>query len=184
VKKALLMVAGALAGLVVIMWIVGALLPAEHTATRMARYAQPPEAVWEAITNSSAMTAWRSGLEEVRPLPSGKAGWLEVSDFGELPLEIVEQDPPRRLVTRIADDSLPFGGTWTYVITPAEGGATLRITEDGVVRSAFFRFMARFVFGHTATIETYLTDLGKKFGETVTPRSEAPQATADERNHR
>ncbi|HEX9759290.1 MAG TPA: SRPBCC family protein [Candidatus Acidoferrales bacterium] len=169
-KKTLLIIAGALAGLVAIMWIIGVLLPAGHTATRMARFAQPPEAVWEAITNSAGMTAWRSGLQEVRPLDGGKAGWMEVSDFGELPLEIVEQDPPRRLVMRIADENLPFGGTWTYVVAPRDGGgSTLRITEDGVIHSAFFRFMARFFFGHTATIETYLTDLGKKFGETVTP---------------
>jgi hypothetical protein len=71
---------------------------------------------------------------------------------------------------RIASDDLPFGGTWTYEIAAAEGGATLRITEDGFVKNAFFRFMSRFIFGHTATIEQYLKDLGKKFGEEVTPQ--------------
>ena len=76
---------------------------------------------------------------------------------------------PRRLVLRIATDDLPFGGTWTYEIAAVEGGATLRITEDGFVKPALFRFMARFIFGHTATIEQYLKDLGKKFGEDVTP---------------
>jgi hypothetical protein len=71
---------------------------------------------------------------------------------------------------RIASDDLPFGGTWTYEIAAADGGATLRITEDGLVKNAFFRFMSRFIFGHTATMEQYLKDLGKKFGEEVTPR--------------
>ncbi len=51
----------------------------------------------------------------------------------------------------------------------AEGDATLRITERGEIRSAFFRFMARFIFGYTSTMETYLRDLGTKFGEVVTP---------------
>jgi hypothetical protein len=30
-----------------------------------------------------------------------------------------------------------------------------------------FRFMARFLFGYTGSIETYLRDLGAKFGEPV-----------------
>lgn len=169
--KRVLIVAGVLAGLLAVMWGIGALLPAEHTATRMARFAQPPEAVWEAITNVEGMTAWRSGLKGIRRLPGrdGKPAWVEVSDFGEMPMEIVEWDPPRRLVGRIADDTLPFGGAWTYEITPVDGGCTLRITEDGVIRSAMFRFLSRFIFGHASTLETYLRDLGKKFGETVTP---------------
>jgi hypothetical protein len=31
--------------------------------------------------------------------------------------------------------------------------------------------MSRFIFGHAATMEQYLKDLGKKFGEEVTPQS-------------
>ena len=31
-----------------------------------------------------------------------------------------------------------------------------------------FRFMARFFFGYTSSIEGYLNDLGAKFGEAVT----------------
>jgi len=33
------------------------------------------------------------------------------------------------------------------------------ITEDGEVYNPIFRFMSAYVFGHTATIEQYLTDL-------------------------
>jgi hypothetical protein len=32
-----------------------------------------------------------------------------------------------------------------------------------------FRFMSRFIFGHTKTMETYLRALGQKFGEEVAP---------------
>ena len=61
--------------------------------------------------------------------------------------------------------SLGLGGTWTYEIRPEEDGSTLTITENGSVSNLFFRFMSRYVFGYTATIETYLVDLGHKFGE-------------------
>lgn len=74
-------------------------------------------------------------------------------------------DAPRRLVSRIADPKLPFGGTWTLEIAPTEEGATLRITERGYMTNPFFRFMSQFVFGQTGAMESYLRSLAKKFGE-------------------
>jgi hypothetical protein len=85
------------------------------------------------------------------------------------PMETVEWDPPRRPVGRSADPKLPFGGTWTFEIAEVPGGTSLRIREDGEIRPPIFRFMARFFFGYTRTIGTYLADLGNRFGETVQP---------------
>ena len=167
-----LIIVGGLVGLIVLAWIVGALLPREHVASRMARYRQSPEAIWEAITNVEAMTKWRTELKSIERLPErdGKPAWSEdLGSSGKLPLEVTEWEPPRRMVTRITDDSLPFGGTWTYEIAPADGSATLRITERGFIKPALFRFMTRFFFGYTSTMETYLKNLGKKFGEDVAP---------------
>jgi hypothetical protein len=80
----------------------------------------------------------------------------------------VERKPGVRLVTRIADRNLPFGGTWTFDIAPtADGGSELRIREDGEIYNVIFRFMARFFFGYTSSIESYLKDLGAKFGQPV-----------------
>jgi len=67
-------------------------------------------------------------------------------------------------VTRIADPKLPFGGTWTYELSPAPERTSLRITEDGEVRNPVLRFVSRFVLGHTATIDRYLADLGRHVG--------------------
>lgn len=171
--KWFLIILGVLAVLVALIWLVGALLPKEHVATRMARYHQPPEKIWDALTDVEGMPAWRKDVKAVKRLPDrdGRPAWVETSSFGEMPLYVEASEPPRRLVTRIADPSLPFGGTWTFEVAAADGGATLRITERGEVRPAFFRFMSRFVFGYTATMETYLRDLGAKFGENVTPQS-------------
>ena len=58
--------------------------------------------------------------------------------------------PPPERVTRIADESLPFGGSWTYRVVGNEKGCTLTIREDGEVYNPLFRFMSRFVFGHIA----------------------------------
>jgi len=157
----------ALAGFLILITLIGWLLPKDHVATRQGRYRQPPEAIWKAITNVDEMPSWREGLKSVKHLPdkNGLPAHLEVTNMGEIPMETVEMTPPRKLVGRIADPKLPFGGTWTFEIAPTAEGSTLRITENGFVTNPVFRLLSRFVFGYTGTIESYLNSLAKKFGE-------------------
>jgi hypothetical protein len=157
----------AILAIVVLVAAIGWGLPKDHVATRVARYHQPPEAIWTAITDVDAMPSWREGLKSVKPLPghNGLPAHIEVTSMGEIPLEIVEMTAPRKLVSRIADSKLPFGGTWTFEITPTPDGSKLRITENGYVTNPVFRFMSRFVFGYSGQIEAYLRSLAKKFGE-------------------
>ena len=156
-----------LAGIFTLTIVIGWLLPRDHVATRIGRYRQPPDAVWKAITDVEAMPSWREGLKSVQRLPdrNGLPAHVEVTSSGTIPMETIEMIPPQKLVSRIADSKLPFGGTWTFEIAPAGEGATLRITERGYVTNPFFRFMSRFVFGQTSTMEGYLRSLAKKFGE-------------------
>ena len=74
------------------------------------------------------------------------------------------------MVTRIVDLDLGYSGTWTYTLTKEAAGTRVQITEAGEVSNILFRFLSRFVFGHTGTMEKYLTALGKKFGEEVSPQ--------------
>jgi hypothetical protein len=157
----------ALAGILILITLVGYLLPKEHTVTREARFHQTPHAVWETITDFEAMPTWRQGLKSIKRLPdkNGLPVWVETLDSGIIPLETMASQPPSKLVVRIADPQLPFGGTWTYEITTLPSGSSLRIREDGEIHNLLFRFLARFVFGYNATIDTYLKSLAKKFGE-------------------
>jgi hypothetical protein len=70
-------------------------------------------------------------------------------------------------VTRIADKNLPFGGNWVYEIDPVPNGARRRITENGEIYNPVYRFVSRFFLGYSGSIEQYLTNLGKKFGEST-----------------
>ncbi len=160
-----------LLGLLLLMFLIGLAIPRHHSAARQATYEQSPSALWAAITNVAEFQSWRGGLKKVeeRQFPSGNRGWVETTSFGELPLEVVESVPEEKLVLRIASEELPFGGTWSYVLEPAADGTRLTITEEGEIRTALFRFMARFLFGYHKTLEDYLEDLGRKFGEEVTP---------------
>ena len=159
-------VIGVLALLIGAMAAIGAMLPRGHRATRKARFQQSPEAIYAAIAGPPD---WRSDLKGFGNLPDkgGRKQWWEESQGQKITFELVEDTPPSRRVTRIADQSLPFGGTWTLEIAPDAGGAALRITEDGEVYNVIFRFMSRYVFGQTGSIEKYLRDLGRKFGEQV-----------------
>lgn len=150
----------------------GALLPKEHLATRSARLQQPPQAIWSAITDYQKFPEWRKSVARVEPLPpvNGKPAWREYDQHKSvIPYEISESVPPERLVTRITDPNLPFGGSWTFEIAPLGGGSSVRITENGEVRNTIFRFLARFVFGYESSMNDYLKSLGAKFGETITP---------------
>lgn len=163
---------GSLLLLAVVVIIIGALLPQNHVVSRSADFKQTPEALWHTITNISAYPSWRPGIKSAEVLPDrgNHKAWREITSDGPITYEIMQADPPRILVVRIADADLPFGGSWTYEIENSGSGATLKITENGEVYNVFFRFMSRFVFGHSATIETYLKALGRKFGETAEVR--------------
>jgi uncharacterized protein YndB with AHSA1/START domain len=150
--------------------LVGYLLPAEHVATRSMRLKQKPTEVFAAVTDFAATPGWRSGIKSVELLTDRDGGrqYRETTAHGVITYRVVEWAAPSHLVTVIADDRLPFGGSWTWEMAAEADGTQIRITERGTVKNPIFRFLARFVFGYTGTMETYLRDLGRKFGEKVT----------------
>ncbi|MBI3820262.1 MAG: SRPBCC family protein [Planctomycetes bacterium] len=158
-----------LAALIVLIAIVGAMLPREHRATRAANFPLKPDELFSIISDHAGQTAWREGLKTVEILPpsGGRVLIKETSSFGPMTIEVIEKSPPQRYVTKIADPDLAFGGTWTFEIEAALGGSRLRITEDGFVKNIFFRFMSKFIFSQTATIESYLKSLGTKCGREI-----------------
>ena len=155
---------GALAALVAVVAGIGFLLPVRHRVMRQATFPASPGVVFTAITRVEDFPSWRSVVTKVDVISSApeKPSWRETGSNGAILFVAEQVSAPTTFVTRIADRSLPFGGTWTYELTQAGGGTTLRITEDGEVYNPIFRFMSRFVFGHTATIDTYLRDLRGK----------------------
>jgi hypothetical protein len=166
--KSLLVVGAILVALIVIATIWGALLPRGHRAQRSARFAQTPSVVWAVIADPLAAASWHPDVRAVEALPAqdGRQRWREIGSDA-ITYELVADEPPARRVVRIADDTLPFGGTWTYVLEGDSGGTRLTIIEDGEVRNPLFRFLARFAFGHGGTMEACLRALGRRFGEDV-----------------
>lgn len=161
----------ALLMLVAVIVAIGAALPREHVARSRATLRTPVDSVWHTLKDVAAYPAWRTDLARVEMLaaPDGHPVWREHDKHDAITFEETEAIAPTRLQTRIADETLPFGGTWTYELSPVEDGTVVTITENGVVRNPLFRFMSRFVFGHHATQEKYLRALGKRFDQDISP---------------
>jgi hypothetical protein len=155
---------GVIAVVVVAALVVGWVLPVRHRASRQATFRADPAAVWELITNVEAFPAWRGDVKAVERLPDrdGRPVWVEEGGNGRITYAVARAEPPSLLVVRIADVTLPFGGTWTYEIAPASGGSTLTITEDGEIYNPIFRVMSRFVFGYDSTMAAYLAAAEKR----------------------
>jgi uncharacterized protein YndB with AHSA1/START domain len=158
-------------GLGLIVVVVGYLLPVKHVAVVTAQVPASPEQVWQALIDVAAYPTWRGDVRSVEMLPadSGRVAWRESGKNDAISFAIEQAEPPRRLVTRITDKSLPFGGTWEYTVTPEGAGSRVRITEHGEVYNPVFRFVSRFIMGHSATASAYLKALGARFGATVEP---------------
>ena len=166
----MLWVAGALVlivGASVLVVVVGSMLPRKHSVSRMAHFNRPPSEIWEIVTDFAGQVSWRTDIRQAERLPSrgGRELWQETDRRGQaLTLETMESVPPRRLVRRIADEDLGFGGSWIFEIAEFGEVTSLTITEDGEVYNPVFRFVTRFISGPTATIDGYLRALGEKLG--------------------
>lgn len=167
----ILLIVGAIVVLVGAIALIGAMLPVEHVAACRASINQPPEVIWNALTDIKAFPAWRTDLKSVELVDDDPLHpvWKEESSFGLMTFERTEADPPHRLVGMIVGTESGFGGGWTYEVAPNGNGSTVTITERGSVYNPIFRFMSKFIFGHTKSLKTYLTQLGAKFGERVEP---------------
>ena len=123
--------------------LIGSRLPRDHVASRTLRLRTTPQEVWTTV--------------------------LAITTASSVPVDVVEQDPPRRLVTRVKDSEKMFGGTWTILITPDASGSqpasSLAITERGWVANPVFRFVSRYVMGHHATIDSVLTQVAATLHE-------------------
>jgi uncharacterized protein YndB with AHSA1/START domain len=161
-----------LAIVLAVTWFVGWLAPRHHRARSMLTLRAAPADVWQAITDWRRYPEWLPSVRTVTELraPDGRVGFTEQTRFGSLPLLVEQQEPGRRFVTSVADERLPFGGTWTWELEPAPGqGTRLSITEDGYIKAPIFRALSRYVFGYHKTMDQFLVALARKFGEAIMP---------------
>jgi hypothetical protein len=147
--------------------VIGSLLPKQHVVSRSASYRVPPERLFSLIAGPQD---WRPDILHCEALPAvdGREWTRETTRNGEtITYELLDRVAPRSVKRRIATENLPYSGTWTYSLEANDGITIVRITEDGQVYNPVFRFVSRFILGHTRTMDAYLSALGKATGQEV-----------------
>jgi len=161
-----------LIAVIAIVAVIGAFISRDHVAGSSITLHQPADTVWRVVRDQDSVPQWwpamRTSLHRVGP--DGRDRWEQTLSGNKMTFVIEADEPPRRLVTRIEETpGAPFGGTWTFEITPDGTGSRVTVTERGWIGNPIFRVLARFVFGYYRTEEDYLRALGKRFGEAVVP---------------
>lgn len=148
-------------GLAAIAYGVGAMLPRDHLARAEALVPAAPAEVAALVRDVELQPRWRSAVSSIEVVERRRDGlrYIERSGSDAITFDFTEDRPGARFRSVIADPSLPFGGAWTIALAPAGGGTRVSIEERGEVRDPLYRFFARFVFGHQATMRTWLADL-------------------------
>lgn len=140
----------------------GRRLPFHHRQSATADLPVPPERVWEVITCYDEMPSWWDAVKtvETEKNTEGTLVTWNVDKHGQRIGFVTEaSNEPRRLVRRILDDDLPFGGTWIFELEPRGTGTRLTLSEDGFIRPPLFRAIAHLFIGMRATMEDFLKAL-------------------------
>lgn len=155
-------VLGVLLALALVLFVGGSMIARDHRATCTIELTAPPEQVFVAISDWKNLPTWNKNVTAVA---ERQGGWVESWGSMQIPLIVEKEQAPRLFVARIADENLPFGGTWTHTLEKtADGGTKLVTTEAGFIKPAPFRFIAHFFMGYHKTLVDYQTALGAKFG--------------------
>ncbi len=165
-----LTIVGSLVGLVLLVLVIGSFLPKSQFGTRTLILKQPPEAVWQVLTDYPRKPSWQPDVKRFERLAdrNGHEVWMEVHKSGaRVVFETIESHPPRRLVWRVPGDYGPFRGLLVVEITPIEGGCRVTFTQEGEVPNPFYRFLVRFLLPLEGFLEADLKALAAKFGETA-----------------
>ena len=151
-----------------VMALIGSMMPKAHVASRSILLHRSPQEVYAVVRDFSSAPKWRADVKRMEV--ETPVYFREVGKHGTVNYELVEDVPAQRMVTRIRDTDLGYSGQWIYLFTPENGGTRVTIREDGEVSNVLFRFMSRYIFGQTSTMDSYLTSLANHFGEQAVPQ--------------
>jgi hypothetical protein len=142
----------------------GARLPYNHSVSVTGIVPAPPDQVFALITNVAKGSDWRPNVKFVTVLQpdQGRDHWVEHLNYGQfMTLLATRTEPPVRRDVLLDDPKAPYGGTWTYELSPGPDPATttLRITETGFIKPPVYRFVMAHVMGPTHNLDQYMKDI-------------------------
>jgi uncharacterized membrane protein len=169
--KLLLRIVLSIVGVVVLVVLIafadGATLPMEHSISVTGTVNETPDKVFATIIDIANGPRWRHEVKSVEVLPKDQTRdvWIEDLGSGEkmkfLAITSAPVNASGIAQRKVETNEKDYGGTWTYDISPGPtpGTTTLKITEDGYITPAIYRFMMAHVFGPTKNLDQYMKDI-------------------------
>jgi uncharacterized protein YndB with AHSA1/START domain len=93
------------------------------------------EAVWNALTDAAAISDWLMATTGFEPRVGARFRMetQNLSPDGWVRAEVLELDPPRRMVWAWSIDDLAVPTTVAFELTPEGGGTRLKLTHKGEI---------------------------------------------------
>jgi len=148
--------------------LIGLVTPRERATTRSVFIpGVRPEKIWKTISNFATSAAWRDEIKKIEAMPArdGQPVWREYLHHGPaIPLATIVREKPHRLVREVADERLPYTGSFEYELLEEDGGTRVRFTERSGARNIIKRGMQRIITNHGESTGLVLTSIAKRFG--------------------
>jgi uncharacterized protein YndB with AHSA1/START domain len=102
------------------------------------RLPHPPERVWQALTDAATICGWLMATDDFRPEVGArfKLKTEHLSPTGWIDAEVLELDPPRRMVWAWSSNDGNPPSRVTFELEPENGGTRLRLTHEGEIEPA------------------------------------------------
>ncbi|MBM3908049.1 MAG: SRPBCC family protein [Gemmatimonadetes bacterium] len=157
--------------IVAAVFVAGLSMPKTHKASSRVQLTASRDSVWAVLRNFGEYPKWHPDFKSsVRgERREGREVWVQDVNGMTMSIMVLEIQPPSFLVTEVVtDEKSQWGGIWTHELVANGTGTEVTITEEGWVKSPFFRVMMKLMGTHS-TMDGVLRNLGAKFGEQVTP---------------
>ena len=154
---------GLLAGVAAL---IGSGLPREHRASSSIMVPADIETVWTLVSDLEGQAEWNDDIYsvEVSVLPDGRELITQNSNYGDIPVVILEREEPTRFKTEIYGEAMGWGGTWAWTLEPTEGGTRVTILEEGFVDGAIMRFISVKMMGQHMAMDGSLIAIAREAG--------------------
>jgi hypothetical protein len=185
-----------------VLYCIGLVLPSSHIVSRSTVYNTTPEFLWAILTSVKDYPAWRSGIACVT-VDQDDAENGDLDDLNKYQdrmsfveyskksnrktnvthvelapnqklLRVLQETPELNANGELYKTKPTFSGSWTFEINNIEGGAQLKITEQGEINKPMVRVSHRLFFGYYRRIDRFMKDLAKEveFSADATPMDE------------
>jgi len=168
VKRILLALLVLIVAVLGIAWLDGSTLSYDHSASVTGTVNAPPATVFAKIADVAHGPEWRPQVQSVTVASAtpGHEVWTEDLGHGQqMSFLAVRNEPNIRRDVKLDDAGASYGGTWVYELSPGPtpGTTTLKITENGYIKPAIYRFVMKHVIGMTYNLNIYLKNMQAAF---------------------